>query len=69
MTAALITNITHLRDQTAALAVFAPILKMAVEVFDEALLRARSEPLPGHPDQPEEDPLVLRMQAGVGSQE
>jgi hypothetical protein len=65
-------NIRALRDQTQVLvddtsAGYA--LELAVECFDEALLRLRGEPLAGHLDQPEKDPFVLRMESRISPEQ
>ncbi len=61
-------TIQALRDQTAALVDDSSTgfaLALAVEMFDQALFRLGHEPLPGHPQETQEDPLVLRGEPGV----
>jgi len=45
----------------------AAALGIAVEAFEEALLRLAGEPLAGVGDDPQQHPFVLRVEPGVGT--
>jgi hypothetical protein len=47
----------------------AAALQMAVEAFEEALLRLGGEALAGVSDDAQQDPLVLGVEPGVGTDE